>query len=310
MIHFCTYCSADISQLTVRNFCPCCGKPVNKEDRRKNNSGRPRLRAFQILPESITQEYKDGSSILDIAAAHGSNFTAIRNRLVELGVEIKRPGWRKCGKDSRKVADILLRHAGGETMEKIGSDHGISRERVRQIAAMHKLPSRAEVKRPEAIQKAFDRLAKNEDARVRHIAMIADFSKMWKRGASLATMASALGISERTVTQRAVYYRRRNPDMFPRRRAVNGTYAPRRMPKPHSETLFGEARKLIESSNEDFSQDSIWQKLRDRFPTPANKRNLSNLFFLLKKSGAIEIVKKGGRILGCSIYRKANLVTA
>lgn len=125
--------------------------------------------------------YLGGASVLDIAAVFNKQPATVRRHLVESGIQIRRPGPRGKQLISRRNAEIVQAYTSGKTLLEVAGEHGITRERVRQILV------RAGVR---------ERHRGVEERDARHAAM----ATAYINGATIEDLARAFGLSLGTVT--------------------------------------------------------------------------------------------------------------
>lgn len=87
------------------------------------------------LPPTLRAEYDAGATLRELAERHHSNISAVSLVLHADGLPLRKRG--KARVSTAAQAAILARFDAGENMQAIGIAHGITRERVRQIAAEH-----------------------------------------------------------------------------------------------------------------------------------------------------------------------------
>jgi uncharacterized protein (DUF433 family) len=128
---------------------------------------------------------------------------------------------------TKRDLDIVRMHKEGVVHPRIAEEYGITRERVRQIVAMHDQEPRRIFQRrrraetnAKAAQDARQRKAKR-DARLQAL------SAAWKRGASISEIADQFGIRTPNAANALISYRRkRYPALFPLRKPwVHGSRA-------------------------------------------------------------------------------------
>ena len=79
---------------------------------------------------AIVNAYEQGKTSAEMVNMFSSAWTTLKSVLVENGVELKSSVWRK---NKGRAEKIISLYKQGNTMESIGSELGITRERVRQI---------------------------------------------------------------------------------------------------------------------------------------------------------------------------------
>ena len=104
------------------------------------------------IPATLGAEYLAGATLTELGEQYGVSFTTIRNALRSLGIALRRRGGRTGSAilANRKAdpASVLRRFDAGDTLVSIGIAHGITRERVRQIAAEHGRTPRSQMFTP------------------------------------------------------------------------------------------------------------------------------------------------------------------
>lgn len=90
---------------------------------------------------AMVEAYKAGQSLLEVSKQFDCSVTVVSAALNQAGIEKRLKGPRGIGaiKDQARLDTIRQMVASGETLAKIGMHLGISRERVRQICARHKI---------------------------------------------------------------------------------------------------------------------------------------------------------------------------
>lgn len=114
------------------------------------------------------QMYLDGSSLTEVGAKFDANVVTIRKWLVDQGVKIrpKGPGTSYTGiRDRERVERIRLLREEGKTMQEIGTELHITRERVRQIMVRNHM-STERVLRPEELAAVKDYIDGTESLRM------------------------------------------------------------------------------------------------------------------------------------------------
>lgn len=103
---------------------------------RRTLTAKPSLRVSeQGQAELFRAEYEAGGTLTTIADAHGVALSKVRRLLAAAGTDIRsrgRPAQPVPGNHERSVAMARL-YRGGKTLEEIGVEYGVTRERVRQI---------------------------------------------------------------------------------------------------------------------------------------------------------------------------------
>lgn len=102
-----------------------------------SKKGTPGRKGAPVDIEEAKRMYAEGKSLLDIAVAFKTVVPRIRRFLEDEGVEIRRPG--ECQRVKPSIANkerlelIRARREAGKTLEEIGAELHITRERVRQL---------------------------------------------------------------------------------------------------------------------------------------------------------------------------------
>ena len=101
-------------------------------------------------------QYDSGLTAGQIAAEHGVDRTTVTRYLRWTGLTILRRGPRNPKRgvaEPERAAEFRRRYEGGETLQQIADDHGLTRERVRQILRKIGVPSLGH--RPEHCQQPY-----------------------------------------------------------------------------------------------------------------------------------------------------------
>lgn len=104
------------------------------------------MKSRQLCGAELRREYEAGATLEALAGKYGSFLNTIADRLRLAGTAIRPAGVRKGtivrdGTGSRKLPMamlpvVLAAFDRGEALAAIGARHGITRERVRQIASL------------------------------------------------------------------------------------------------------------------------------------------------------------------------------
>lgn len=78
-------------------------------------------------------EYEAGATLEALARKHGMSVPGMRDRISRAGGTIRKKGGRNAGPDSR-LEDMECLLNLGHSLAYVGTAHGITRERMRQIA--------------------------------------------------------------------------------------------------------------------------------------------------------------------------------
>ena len=112
------------------------------------------MNAFQEAIKTLLIKARDeGMSRKEAAEALGVNYWTLNWRAKEFGIEWPHAKWAAIEPNER-AKTILARSAAGETLEVIGRDFGITRERVRQIVKKYGGPSKRQMYRQELLKLA------------------------------------------------------------------------------------------------------------------------------------------------------------
>lgn len=169
----------------------------------------------------IVRAYQSGESLLHIASKSGHPAPVVRYIVARNNVSI-RPRGRQPGSTVTENRDeeILKHFDSGKKLQEIGDIFGITRERVRQIAAKYKRAPRNVVRR--AVRAKVEQRQKDE-AEFRKLARAVRLKTaqlLWLSGANSKTVASAYRgreVSWSHASSTLHYLRTENPGMFPLR---------------------------------------------------------------------------------------------
>ena len=81
----------------------------------------------------LVQQYEEGSTATEIAAKYGISLPTVLAHLHSKGVKVRRGRRTTC--TSAESFKWLDRHLSGESLQAIADEHGLTRERVRQVCA-------------------------------------------------------------------------------------------------------------------------------------------------------------------------------
>ena len=138
---------------------------------------------------------------------------------------MKKNGKKVKGKRGRKPQhtkrdlDIVRMHKDGVVHPRIAEQYGITRERVRQIVAMHELEPRRTFQRRRRAEHEAKAATEARQRKTKREARLQALSAAWKRGDSISKIASAFGIRTPNAANALISYRRkRHPALFPLRK--------------------------------------------------------------------------------------------
>jgi AraC-like DNA-binding protein len=210
---FCHKCGHDLRRLKAPANCPKCGASLSGPYQ------------FQSLPNSVANEYAKGVAMVDIAKRHRCSGQNVRQKLLSLGATIRKAGNNAGGKrgggrgQAKRDAEIIRLHVAGVVHPRIAKRFGLTRERVRQIVAMHQQTPRRAMQRRRRAEDAVRRATEGRERQRKRQARLKALSLAWKRGDSIAEIAAAFGMRTPNAANSLISYRRkRHPALFPRRR--------------------------------------------------------------------------------------------
>jgi len=112
-------------------------RPLPEIPVRDPNAPSPTLARRLARFQEIAETYQSGLSLENTAQKHGCTIGTVRNALRTLGIEARPPGEaQKIGmshRDDERFTRMKAMRDEGATLEKIATEFGITRERVRQI---------------------------------------------------------------------------------------------------------------------------------------------------------------------------------
>ncbi len=192
------------------------------------------VRELQPYALSIAHEYINKASLRELAAKYHATLPTISAVLESRGVKIRTSG-RIAGKDNPAYeVHFKLTSAQREwalQQDNFGTQHAeiaeklnISRERIRQICLEAGHPPRREVMREQREQRVLEQSAQTAINRARREATRAQTSptiekaaKLWAKDKTIEEIAEVLGSQANTVGVQIARWRKRWPDLFPRR---------------------------------------------------------------------------------------------
>ena len=129
---------------------------------------------------------------------------------------------------ARRDAEIIRLHTKEIAHQRIADQYGLTRERVRQIVALHNQVPRRTVQRRRRAEARVREAAIARERKSKAEARLQALSAAWKRGDSIAEIAAAFGMRTPNAANALVSYRRkRYPALFPLRKPwVRGGYYP------------------------------------------------------------------------------------
>ena len=194
---FCHQCGHNLRRLKAPSNCPKCGASLKNRYK------------FQSLPNSVANEYAKGTALVDIAKRHGCSTQNVRQKLLSLGAAIRKAGNNAGGKrgggrgQAKRDAEIVRLHVAGVVHPRIAVRFGLTRERVRQIVAMHEQTPRRTMQRRRRAENVVKRAAETRERQKKRAARLQALSAAWKRGDSIAEIATAFGM-RRTPSRRLI----------------------------------------------------------------------------------------------------------
>ena len=210
---FCHKCGHDLRRLKTPTRCPKCEASLKGSYK------------FQSLPNSVAQEYEKGTALADIARRRGCSSQNVRQKLLSLGASIRKAGNNAGGKrgggrgQAKRDAEIIRLHVSGVVHPQIAKRFDLTRERVRQIVAMHSQTPRRTMQRRRRAEEVVKRAAEARERQKKREARLRALSAAWKRGDSITEIAAAFGMRTPNAANSLISYRRkRHPALFPRRR--------------------------------------------------------------------------------------------
>ncbi|MEI9895962.1 MAG: hypothetical protein WDN28_19355 [Chthoniobacter sp.] len=148
---------------------------------------------------------------------------------------MKKNGNKPKGKRGRRPVhtkrdiEIVRLHAEGIVHPRIAEKYGITRERVRQIVALHDQVPRRTFQRKRRAETELREAAEARQRKAQREAKLKALSEAWKRGDSITVIAAAFGLRTPHAANALISYRRsRYPALFPLRKPwVRGNRAPK-----------------------------------------------------------------------------------
>ena len=155
---------------------------------------------------------------------------------------MKKNGKKVKGKRGRKPQhtkrdiDIVRMHKDGVVHPRIAEQYGITRERVRQIVAMHDQEPRRIFQRRRRKENEAKAAVEARQRKAKREARLQALSAAWKRGDSISEIADQFGIRTPNAANALISYRRkRYPALFPLRKPwVHGSRSSKKKTKAKS----------------------------------------------------------------------------
>jgi uncharacterized protein (DUF433 family) len=120
---------------------------------------------------------------------------------------------------TKRDLEIVRMHVEGIVHPQIAEQYGITRERVRQIVAMHDQEPRRIFQRRRRAESDARQAAEARQRKQKRDARLQALSSAWKRGASISEIAEEFGIRTPNAANALISYRRkRYPALFPLRK--------------------------------------------------------------------------------------------
>lgn len=124
---------------------------ISKPRPRKHPDRRTQSRAVDLPAEQIVREYREGSSLAKIAAAHGTSDSTVGKLLDSLGVERRPRSWKlgtydrstRSDTDSLPAEQIISEYKGGATLAKLAEAYEVSNTAIVNLLKAHGVERRS-----------------------------------------------------------------------------------------------------------------------------------------------------------------------
>ncbi|MDR3402954.1 MAG: hypothetical protein P4L99_10695 [Chthoniobacter sp.] len=137
---------------------------------------------------------------------------------------------------TKRDVEIVRLHVEGVVHPRIAEKYGITRERVRQIVALHNQVPRRTFQRKRRAEANLKEAADRRQRKIQREAKLQALSAAWMRGDSITQIAAQFGMRTPHAANALISYRRsRYPALFPLRKPwVRGNRKPKAKAKPKS----------------------------------------------------------------------------